>query len=82
MDFAIFSWVLILFNLCLQIPDVRSDDDVIDAVVVDEEAVGSEGHGNGAKILHGKGALEHYLSQHKLKDFEVCMTSTRPLLYA
>ncbi|XVF50973.1 hypothetical protein PTKIN_Ptkin04bG0146500 [Pterospermum kingtungense] len=60
----------ILMDAMYEIPDVRSDDDVIDAVVVDEEAVGSEGHGNGAKMLRGKGALDHYLSQQKLKDLE------------
>lgn len=54
-----------------QIPDIRTGDDVIDAVVVDEEAVGSEGHGSGAKILYGKGALDRYLSQQKVKDLEV-----------
>ena len=56
----------------MQIPDVRTGDDVIDAVVVDEEAIGSEGRGNGAKILYGEGALDRYLSQQKLKDLEVC----------
>jgi ATP-dependent Clp protease ATP-binding subunit ClpX len=55
----------------LQIPDVRTGDDMIDAVVVDEEAVGSEGRGLGAKILHGKGALDRYLSQQKVKDLKV-----------
>jgi ATP-dependent Clp protease ATP-binding subunit ClpX len=56
----------------LQIPDVRTGDDIIDAVVVDEEAVGSEGRGHGAKILYSKGALDRYLSQQKVKDLEVC----------
>ena len=58
----------------MQIPDVRTGDDVIDAVVVDEEAVGSKGCGSGAKILYSKGALDRYLSQQKLKDLEVCMS--------
>ena len=44
----------------MQIPDTRAGDDVIDAVVVDEEAVES-----GAKILYGKGALDGYLSEYK-----------------
>ncbi|KAK7841569.1 clp protease regulatory subunit clpx1 [Quercus suber] len=52
------------------IPDIRTGDDIIDAVVVDEEAVGSEGRGSGAKILYGKGALDRYLSQQKVKDLE------------
>ena len=47
-----------LVELFVQIPDIRTDDDVIDAVVVDEEAVGGEGRGRGAKILYGKGALD------------------------
>lgn len=59
----------------MQIPDVRTGKDIIDAVVVDEEAVGVQGQGCGAKILYGEGALEHYLSQHdnnnNNKDLEV-----------
>ncbi|GAB4858476.1 CLP protease regulatory subunit clpx1, mitochondrial [Ancistrocladus abbreviatus] len=50
------------------IPDERTGDDIIDAVVVDEEAVGLEGRGCGSKILYGKGALECYLSQQKTKS--------------
>ncbi|XP_052622014.1 CLP protease regulatory subunit CLPX1, mitochondrial isoform X3 [Lactuca sativa] len=49
----------ILMDAMYEIPDERTGKDVIDGVVVDEEAVGS-----GAKILHGQGALAHYLSQH------------------
>lgn len=53
----------------LQIPDVRTGNDIIDAVVVDEEAVESKGnYGFGAKILYGKGALDRYLSQYKSKS--------------
>lgn len=55
----------------MQIPDIRTGDDIIDAVVVDEEAVGSEGRGCGAKILYSRGALDRYLSQQKIKDLEV-----------
>ncbi|KAA8533598.1 hypothetical protein F0562_030968 [Nyssa sinensis] len=60
----------ILMDAMYEIPDARTGDDIIDAVVVDEESVGSEGRGCGAKILFGKGALGRYLSQHKLKDIE------------
>ncbi|GMI71613.1 CLP protease regulatory subunit X [Hibiscus trionum] len=60
----------ILMDAMYEIPDVRTGNDVIDAVVVDEEAIGSEGRGHGAKILYGKGALDSYLSQQKLKDSE------------
>lgn len=54
----------------MQIPDIRTGDDVIDAVVVDEDSVGGEGCVKGAKILHGRGALDRYLSEEK-KDSEV-----------
>ncbi|XWS37987.1 hypothetical protein CRYUN_Cryun19dG0091700 [Craigia yunnanensis] len=60
----------ILMDAMYEIPDVRTGDDLIDAVVVDEKGVGSEGYGSGAKILYGKGALDRYLSQQKLKDLE------------
>eukprot|EP00261_Vitis_vinifera_P005698 XP_002272792.1 PREDICTED: CLP protease regulatory subunit CLPX1, mitochondrial [Vitis vinifera] len=63
----------ILMNAMYEIPDVRTGNDIIDAVVVDDEAVGSDGHGFGAKILYGKGALDCYLSQHKLKETETPM---------
>lgn len=60
----------ILMDAMFEIPDVRTGDDIIDAVVIDEEAVGLDGKGCGAKILYGKGALDHYLSQNKPKDVE------------
>ncbi|XP_030933858.1 CLP protease regulatory subunit CLPX1, mitochondrial-like [Quercus lobata] len=60
----------ILMESMFEIPDIRTGDDIIDAVVVDEEAVGSEGRGSGAKILYGKGALDRYLLQQKVKDLE------------
>lgn len=63
----------ILMDAMYEIPDVRTGNDIIDAVVVDDEAVGSDGHGFGAKILYGKGALDCYLSQHKLKETETPM---------
>ncbi|PWA85129.1 CLP protease regulatory subunit X [Artemisia annua] len=58
----------ILMDAMYEIPDVRTGKDIIDAVVVDEEAVGIEGTGCGAKILHGEGAFDRYLSQHTVKD--------------
>lgn len=59
----------ILMDAMYEIPDVKTGDDVIDAVVVDEEAVESEGRGgSGAKILRGEGALDRYLSTTKPKD--------------
>ncbi|RDY01525.1 CLP protease regulatory subunit CLPX1, mitochondrial, partial [Mucuna pruriens] len=55
----------VLVDAMYEIPDVRTGDDVIDAVVVDEEAVGNAGRGRGAEILYGKGALDRYLSEQK-----------------
>ncbi|KAF5442733.1 hypothetical protein F2P56_035359 [Juglans regia] len=66
----------ILMDAMYEIPDVRTGDDIIDAVVIDEEAVGSEGRGCGAKILYGKGALDRYLSQQKRKDSETAVEGT------
>jgi len=52
-----------------QIPDEGTGSDMIEAVVVDEEAVEGEGRrGSGAKILRGKGALARYLSETNSKD--------------
>lgn len=64
----LFLLVLVFY---LQIPDVRTGDDIIDAVVVDSESVGSEGRGSGAKILYGKGSSDRYFSQNKTKDSQV-----------
>ncbi|KAI4307109.1 hypothetical protein L6164_030329 [Bauhinia variegata] len=55
----------VLVDAMYEIPDIRTGDDIIDAVVVDEEALGLEGRGTGAKILYGKGALDRYLSENK-----------------
>ncbi|KAK3158230.1 hypothetical protein QOZ80_2AG0134480 [Eleusine coracana subsp. coracana] len=56
----------ILMDSMYEIPDAKSGEKRIDAVVVDEEAVGSEDQpGCGAKILYGDGALDRYLSQSK-----------------
>lgn len=52
-----------------QIPDVKTGEDRIDAVVVDEESVGSgNSPGCGGKIIQGDGALERYLREIKLKE--------------
>ncbi|KAK7282563.1 hypothetical protein RIF29_11456 [Crotalaria pallida] len=55
----------VLVDSMYEIPDTRTGDDIIDAVLVDEEAVGGEKPGQGAKILYGKGALDRYLSEQK-----------------
>ncbi|RRT40539.1 hypothetical protein B296_00040017, partial [Ensete ventricosum] len=54
--------------------DVNTEgkDEPIDAVVVDEDAVGSvDRPGSGAKILRGDGALERYITGSKIKDHPV-----------
>ncbi|KAJ6359410.1 hypothetical protein OIU76_001027 [Salix suchowensis] len=60
----------ILMDSMYEIPDVRRGADIIDAVVVDEEAVGPEEHGAEAKILYGRGALDRYLYKNKLNSSE------------
>ncbi|GJN21349.1 hypothetical protein PR202_gb08818 [Eleusine coracana subsp. coracana] len=56
----------ILMDSMYEIPDAKSGEKRIDAVVVDEEAVGLvDQPGCGAKILYGDGALDRYLSQSK-----------------
>lgn len=56
------------FVIVLQIPDTKSGEKRIDAVVVDEDAVGSmDRPGCGAKILYGDGAFDRYISQIKVR---------------
>ncbi|XP_061996498.1 CLP protease regulatory subunit CLPX1, mitochondrial-like [Rosa rugosa] len=66
----------ILTDTMYEIPDVRTGDDIIDAVVIGEEAVGTDGQGCGAKILCGKGALDQYISNNKEKDVRTATTET------
>uniref|UniRef100_I1P1E1 Clp ATPase C-terminal domain-containing protein n=1 Tax=Oryza glaberrima TaxID=4538 RepID=I1P1E1_ORYGL len=57
----------ILMDAMYEIPDAKSGEKRIDAVVVDEDAVGAvDQPGCGAKILYGDGAFERYLSQIKV----------------
>ncbi|MED6223129.1 CLP protease regulatory subunit clpx1, mitochondrial [Stylosanthes scabra] len=65
----------VLVDAMYEIPDTRTGDDIIEAVVVDEESVGGKERGKGAKILYGKGALERYLSTQK-DDSETTETPT------
>ncbi|KAK3152781.1 hypothetical protein QOZ80_2BG0163510 [Eleusine coracana subsp. coracana] len=59
----------LLTEAMYEIPETRSGKDKIDAVVVDEESVGSANqHGFGAKILCGEGALDVYLAKHDNKE--------------
>ncbi|KAL3650557.1 CLP protease regulatory subunit clpx1, mitochondrial [Castilleja foliolosa] len=60
----------VLTDAMYEVPDVRIGDDIIDAVIVDKESIGTEGRGCGAKILYGKGAFDRYLSQHEPNDSE------------
>ncbi|KAG9136676.1 hypothetical protein Leryth_004460 [Lithospermum erythrorhizon] len=58
---------IILTDSMYEIPDNKHGNDKVDAVVVDEESVGTvTSLGLGGKILRGDGALERYL----LKDFQ------------
>ncbi|CAL9769668.1 unnamed protein product [Musa acuminata subsp. burmannicoides] len=53
-----------------EIPDVKTGNDRVDAIVVDEDAIGSlDKSGCGAKILRGNGALEGYLARNKMLPF-------------
>lgn len=55
-----------------QIPDMKTGNERIDAVVVDEESVGSiEAPGCGGKILRGDSALERYLAEIKFQNSAV-----------
>uniref|UniRef100_A0A2N9J7S2 Clp ATPase C-terminal domain-containing protein n=1 Tax=Fagus sylvatica TaxID=28930 RepID=A0A2N9J7S2_FAGSY len=59
----------ILTEAMYEIPDVKAGNDRVDAVVIDEESVGTaSAPGRGGKILRGDGALERYLAETKLKD--------------
>ncbi|CAL9098338.1 unnamed protein product [Musa textilis] len=55
-----------LIEAMYEIPDVKTGNDRVDAIVVDEDAIGSlDKSGCGAKILRGNGALEEYLTRNK-----------------
>ncbi|GLT63328.1 hypothetical protein SLA2020_359010 [Shorea laevis] len=59
----------ILMEAMYEIPDAKIGSNKIDAVVVDEESVGSENApGCGGKVLDGDGALERYLAEINLKS--------------
>ncbi|CAD6247277.1 unnamed protein product [Miscanthus lutarioriparius] len=59
----------ILTEAMYEIPETQTGKDKIDAVVVDEESVGSANqHGIGAKILCGERALDLYLAKHSNKE--------------
>ncbi|XP_024394196.1 CLP protease regulatory subunit CLPX1, mitochondrial isoform X4 [Physcomitrium patens] len=57
----------LLTEAMYQVPDtILNRDEHVDAVVLDEEAVGApDGNGERAKILRGKGALDFFLGNQK-----------------
>ncbi|XP_075652304.1 CLP protease regulatory subunit CLPX2, mitochondrial-like isoform X4 [Castanea sativa] len=59
----------ILTEAMFEIPDIRAENDTINAVLVDEEAVGSvAAPGCGAKILHDDGAFNQLLPDKNFRD--------------
>ncbi|PWA82504.1 ATPase, AAA-type, core [Artemisia annua] len=59
----------LLTDCMYEIPDVRTGDDRVEAVVIDEESVGSvDKRGCGGKILRGDGALDKHLAKLKHKN--------------
>ncbi|GMY20986.1 CLP protease regulatory subunit CLPX2, mitochondrial-like isoform X1 [Fagus crenata] len=59
----------ILTEAMFEIPDIRVENDTINAVLVDEEAVGSvDAPGCGAKILHDDDAFNQLLHEKKSGD--------------
>ncbi|KAK4776548.1 hypothetical protein SAY86_005236 [Trapa natans] len=66
----------ILMEAMFEIPDLKTGNERIDAVVVDEESVGSvEAQGCGAKILRGDGAFRRYLAESELETSAQVQTS-------
>ncbi|EOY25748.1 ATP-dependent Clp protease ATP-binding subunit clpX isoform 1 [Theobroma cacao] len=59
-----------LFSFSPEIPDTKMESQGVNAVLVDEEAVGSfDETGCGAKILYGDGELDRFLAKRTWKDF-------------
>ncbi|KAK6285060.1 hypothetical protein POUND7_004012, partial [Theobroma cacao] len=57
----------------VEIPDTKIESHSVNAVLVDEEAVGLVDEiGCGAKILYGDNELDRFLAKRTLKDFVVC----------
>lgn len=63
----------------MQVPDAKIGTDRVDAVVVDEEAVGSgDRTGLGAKILRGHHAFKKFQQETKSSDQTVCSFTCLP----
>ncbi|KAJ0795252.1 putative AAA+ ATPase domain, ATPase, AAA-type, core, Clp protease, ATP-binding subunit ClpX [Helianthus annuus] len=61
----------LLTDAMYEIPDIKTGNDRVEAVVIDEESVGSvDKPGCGGKILRGDGALDDYLAKTKCKEQE------------
>ncbi|KAL8257139.1 hypothetical protein R6Q59_029180 [Mikania micrantha] len=59
----------LLTDSMYEIPDAKTGKDRVDAVVIDEESVGSvDSNGCGGKILRGDGALENYLANTRSRE--------------
>ncbi|KAI3761108.1 hypothetical protein L1987_51516 [Smallanthus sonchifolius] len=59
----------LLTDSMYEIPDAKTGNDRVDAVVIDEESVGSvDSYGCGGKILRGDGALENYLANTRSRE--------------
>ncbi|PWA68575.1 ATP-dependent Clp protease [Artemisia annua] len=59
----------LLTDSMYEIPDAKMGNERVDAVVIDEESVGTvDSLGCGGKILRGDGALENYLAQMRSKE--------------
>ncbi|KAH6795379.1 hypothetical protein C2S51_036365 [Perilla frutescens var. frutescens] len=59
----------LLTDVMYEIPDAKIGEDRVDAVVVDEESIGTtDVPGCGGKLLRGDGALERYRAEASTKD--------------
>ncbi|MFS7983695.1 putative AAA+ ATPase domain, ATPase, AAA-type, core, Clp protease, ATP-binding subunit ClpX [Helianthus anomalus] len=59
----------LLTDSMYEIPDAKTGNERVDAVVIDEESVGSvDSYGCGGKILRGDGALENYLANARSRE--------------
>lgn len=66
------SWAIHSESPVKQIPDEKTGNERVDAVVVDEEAIGSvDRPGCGAKILRGDGALDQYITRTNVMNLRV-----------
>ncbi|KAL8485738.1 hypothetical protein ACS0TY_027867 [Phlomoides rotata] len=59
----------LLTDAMYEIPDAKTGKDKVDAVVIDDESVGTKDKpGYGGKLLRGDGALERYLAEANTND--------------